>query len=247
VLKFATATITALLACLLLSACGGGGDSSSSTATDASEGAPTPANSVDDVVATIEDAAQSSDCDAYTKVYFDFGAKCDPDVIGSTVVKGSDSYGSAGVIDLVDNRNSKVQSCDLAMGPDGELKIQLCAYTGATVGTTADDPAKFDQALNGALDGLRTKNCDEFFKYADTGNTPKQAVCGSHGPFSGDDPVLAALMKDTGVEPESMGGNGTWQFYGISLDDGKFVTAPVACHGGKCLSEHPLAGPSGDS
>jgi hypothetical protein len=154
------------------------------------------------------------------------------------------AYGPDGVID------TSSESCDL-VDYGGELKVDQCfSKMPRTVGTSPGegksefDSSQFETALDGALDGLRARKCDEFFKYAYTGPGSKSAICGfvfgHHANV-----VIKAIEAQKGAETQPLGGNGFWQFYGMALKPNHYVTIPVVCAPGhyfntnSCLSPEP--------
>ena len=231
-----------LAATAMLTACGGGGGESSTTADPA---APQPSNDIDQLAAKWEAAVKADDCKALKEL----GTQLEPtnfdcSQVSSEKLLAKAQYGPAGTIDThLPNATHGSQSCAV-QDEQGELRVISCFDLPPAVGTAPgqgqhSEQAEFDRAVDGTLDGLRTKDCDEFFKYASTGRAAKSDVCGQvFGPQAG--AVLKAIETQKDAEPSNLGGNGTWQFYGLALKPDHYVTIAVGCYQGKCLSQTPV-------
>jgi hypothetical protein len=200
------ASAVALFALAAVGGCGGGGSSSSNG--DAAS-APPASGTVDTWVADFKQASATGDCAKFQELGFSDPCSQVSKVNKNVTVTDSATFGSGGVVDL-DNGESLVLFVN-----DGKWSLAQAEQFGhPTVGTTSQDQAPFKTALDGTLDGIRTKNCDELFKYALTqqGQSP-QSFCDAV--FGAD--VAGAISANPNAEFASLGGTGDVQFYSAPL------------------------------
>jgi hypothetical protein len=134
-------------------------------------------------------------------------------------------YGDAGVIEY--ELGEGTMSVLLVRDADGLFHITYLnpRVPEPTIGTKlAPD---FDQVAQQAVDALSEGDCDAFMKVAyvefGPGSGDKAHTCGYVENF----PLAKLLKQGPKSEPELMGGNGTFAFYGLSLP-GSFWTMILA-------------------
>jgi hypothetical protein len=240
-----TVVVALAVAVPALAGCGGGASTTGeSTSAAASDGSAQASANVRRFAGEWNSAVGGGDCGAFKRLVKS------PEYVNCSKLpaqgraRAEAAYGPDGVLD------TSRESCDL-VDYEGRLKTDQCfAKMPATVGTSPGkggsgfDGAEFETTMNRALDGLRTRNCNEFFKYALTGSGSKSEICG-YVFGSGADPVIKAVVADRSTTPQPLGGNGYWQFYGMQLKHGPYVTLPVVCAPGhyfntnSCLTPEP--------
>lgn len=160
-----------------------------------------------------------------SRTAFSTDERCKILQVVSTEVVDTAQYGDGGVIEY--ELRDGPASALLVRDADGLFHIAYLdpRVPEPTIGTNL--AAEFDQVAQQAVDALREGDCDAFLKVAFVEFGPssgdKAHTCGYVENF----PLAKLLKQDPKIEPELMGGNGTFAFYGLSLP-GSFWTMILA-------------------
>jgi hypothetical protein len=157
----------------------------------------------------------------------------------------AERYGTGAVVDASAPIQPKGVTFSLALGPDRRWKI-INAYDTKqrTAETRVKDQIPFDEAAGAWLDAVRTRNCDDYVHYAEIeveGNVSSQQICDLD--FNDAKIAPSALFKDAAAQPELLGGNAVFQFYGLRLKGGAYGTIAVDYFADRRDQKALVAGP----
>jgi hypothetical protein len=146
--------------------------------------------------------------------------------LGGVSLLGAERYGTGAVIDATAPVQPAGITFVLALAPDRRWKVLNVYGTKArTAEKRALDQIPFDTAADSWLRAVRTRNCDDYVRYAEIsveGSVPKQRICD----IDFGDPAVApaALRTDATAEPQLLGGNDHFQFYALRFARGHYGT-----------------------
>jgi hypothetical protein len=238
------------LALVVMAGCGGGsttsGAGSSTTATGGEgpgaanttakaapkPGPPTDKESIEQAKDRIAEVASSNDCQQVNELNplsrpgLNGKARCEAlQRLAALKATGAAQYGDAGVIEYA--LPSRPLAVLLVRDSDGLFKITYedSRLRQPSIGTPF--AKQFDAVADRAVKALAHKDCDAFYAVAFQEFGPsagdKSAVCDGLDV----NPLVPQLEKDPGAEPQRMGGNGSFAFYGLDLP-GSFWTLVMA-------------------
>lgn len=186
--------------------------------------------------AKLEAAVRDSSCQEWKRLEPSAKAPCSQlraHVFPGFKVTGSSTYGSGSAV--VDFRSGGEQSSMVARKQGASYTGVVDEITGAkTIGTKPKDPAAFDTAVKRSLNSLRTKDCNDYFKYTGTpSGQSKREAC--RQAFA----TAPRIITESKSEPKRIGGNSYWQFYDLRQKDGRHLTVYVE---NSKPAGHPIVG-----
>ena len=199
--------------------------------------APQPTETIEQFAQRFKDASDAAvagQCD----VVKDFNRKaaitifCGPRARGlydGFKVTGTQSFGTAGIVDYTDAEAPGGATAVAALDDKGEFRLisSLILSTPAPgtpklearqVGTKAMDQAVRARIVADFIAAIRQQNCDVYFKLGLTPTRDRGSECRIE--FNPKTRVQPQLAGDPAAEPEPLGGTQAFGFYGLSTDPG---------------------------
>jgi hypothetical protein len=135
-------------------------------------------------------------------------------------VLDSATYGTGG---LVEYRSKKTDRATILVyrSEGGEWGISRFGIINDPSVDTSDEENRdgYDETVNGYLTAVRERKCDEFAKYAAVKSKNREKACATD--FKSTEALGKLLSRNPDAKPEYLGGNGTYGFYGLRLDQPK--------------------------
>lgn len=216
----------ALAACLAIAGCGGDkGDvaEGSSPIVEPAIAEP-PGDFAAQLAATLSRASSKRDCrpieELNERSAYDFGCPLDDDVARSLrdfEVVGAQAYGTGGVVDYRTKISKDGASMTLSVTPEGEWAVNRFGLINEpSVGTSDADSRKgYDKVVDAFLAAVRDGDCHAYLKAAITSSPDPKKACREEFPFT--KPLRIRLKTSPPAEPEYLGGNEIFGFYGLAL------------------------------
>lgn len=132
---------------------------------------------------------------------------------------GAGSYGTGAVVDYTSGGARDGASVLLAQGTDGRWMLTKFGLVyGKTVGTD-DGPSRkaFDHAVATYLRAIRTRDCKLYYQLSIIQASNPKKACDPGGGYDQTKTVARALRESGNPEPDYLGGNSAFGFYGLAL------------------------------
>jgi hypothetical protein len=204
------------VACALVAGCGGGDES------EANLPAPkgSPEQFAEQLAELLVKARAPQDCAPLRKIesrsFFQFQCPTSKQVRRSMAefeVLEADNYGAGAVVDYKSGRAGDGASMVLFLSSNRLWSLtRFGIIAKESVGSDdSDNRAGFRKAVDGYLGAVRRRKCKDYMEYALTSSD--QSTCRVQFPVT--KPLGDALKANPKTEPEYLGGNGTFGFFGV--------------------------------
>lgn len=219
------AALAALAAGAAIAGCGAEDDAESSGSAGSAAAEEPPQAFARRFAREVARVRRKRDCDGIEAVnersIYDFRCPALPDVRRSMArfeVTDAAAYGTGAVIDYKTLEARDGASMVVLLAPDGRWAIsRFGILADASVGTD-DGPSRagFDEAVDRYLAAVRGGDCDAYRKAAVTSAVERRRICS--GEFEQTKPLARRLRASGDAQPDYLGGNETFGFYGLTLD-----------------------------
>lgn len=224
-----TVVVAAVVGCAVASGCGAEGGDRDARATGAAPPAiATPPEAVAQrIMRRLANAEVDRECRPIRAVNarstYDFACPQLPEVqrsFSEFEVVDTAVYGTAAVVDYRTGGLPDGATMVMHVTPEGEWAFTHFGLLYQTVGTSdADNVAGFRRAVALYLRAIRTRDCSLFYKHAVTHSADEETACRRELPPTR--PLAKGLAETPGVEPEYLGGNERFGFYGLTLGENR--------------------------